>query len=134
MKDKIKNITVFYDGNCPLCNWEISHLKQRDSDKHINFENIHCEQFAAKYPTLNKQNLDDILHVQQSNGQFQTGIDATYLLWDTVGLGKWLAPLKWKWLRPTLKYSYLLFAKYRHKITAVLFAQHHQNKQGSNNE
>ncbi|MGK0445308.1 MAG: putative DCC family thiol-disulfide oxidoreductase YuxK [Bermanella sp.] len=121
MSNSKKDITVFYDGQCPLCSWEIDHLKKKDVNQRIGFEDIHGDEFATKHPNLNKQQLDNLLHVQQSDGQFQTGIDATYLLWQTVGMGKWFAPLKWKWLRVVLKPSYLLFARYRHSITALLF-------------
>ena len=119
-----KEITGFYDGTCPLCSWEVNHLKNKNTDGHIAFENIHDGNFSDKYPNLEKQKLDDLLHVQRSNGEFKTGIDATYTLWETVGMGRWFAPLKWRWLRVILKPSYKFFAKYRHTITAVLFPLH----------
>jgi predicted DCC family thiol-disulfide oxidoreductase YuxK len=131
MPNNDEKITVFYDGHCPLCDWEINHLKKKDSENNIEFEDIKSESFSTKYPNLNKQQLDALLHVQQSDGQWQTGLDATYLLWNTVGAGKWFSPLKWRWLRPILKPCYLVFAKYRHNITSVLFpkrAAHLVNK------
>ena len=126
MSKSDNKMTVFYDGRCPLCNWEISHLKKRDHELNIHFENIHCEQFPLKHPKLNKQTLDALLHVQQPNGQWVKGLDANYLLWDSVGLGKWFLPLKWQRCRPILNFCYLTFAKYRHSITSVLFPNHAQ--------
>ena len=114
-------ITVFYDGSCPLCNWEITHLKRKDTQNRIIFEDIQDESFEANYPDLNKQTLDALLHVKTASGEWVTGLDATYLLWSSVGLGKWFSPFKWPWLQPITKPCYLLFAKYRHQITGILF-------------
>lgn len=124
MKSCDKNITVFYDGQCPLCNWEINHLKKLDTQQNIQFENIHNASFSNRHPQLNPQQLDALLHVQTSNGEFQTGLDATYLLWSSVGLTKWVKPLKWKWLQPILKPCYRFFAKHRHTITRLCFSRH----------
>lgn len=121
MKRTDERITVFYDGSCPLCNWEITHLKRKDKQNNIVFENIQDDSFESNYPELNKQTLDALLHVKTSTGEWVTGLDATYLLWSTVGLGKWFSPLKWQWLHPITKPSYLLFAKYRHRLTGILF-------------
>ena len=117
MKPQNGKITVFYDGSCPICNWEITHLKNKDTYNHILFENIRDASFESSHPELDIQTLDALLHVKTSEGDWVTGLDATYLLWQTVGLGKWFSPLKWRWLQPILKPSYLIFAKYRHDIT-----------------
>ncbi len=34
-------ITIFYDGNCPMCSAEMNHLKKFDVDNEIHLVNIY---------------------------------------------------------------------------------------------
>ena len=132
MADSKPDITVYYDGQCPMCNFEIGHLKKADTQNKIQFEDIKAEGFSELNPKLNTETLDAILHVKDANGKWIKGLDANYLMWQTVGRGKWFSPLKWKWLRPISSPIYACFAKYRHTLAALLFRKHQaSNKQTS---
>ena len=37
------DLTIFYDGGCPLCAAEMNHLKKRDSNHAIAYEDIYAE-------------------------------------------------------------------------------------------
>ena len=38
-------LTIFYDGNCPLCATEMAHLKKHDAKNKIQLVNIHEDDF-----------------------------------------------------------------------------------------
>lgn len=47
------NLTIFYDGTCPLCAKEMKALKQRDSKQHIKTVDIYSDTFAD-YPQIDQ--------------------------------------------------------------------------------
>ncbi|MDF2177780.1 DUF393 domain-containing protein [Aliiglaciecola sp. CAU 1673] len=110
-------LTLFYDGNCPLCNFEVRHLRRWDSCDEIRFVDINNDEFTACYPDLDRAKLDAILHAQWANGTWVSGLDATLAVWRVVGKGGWIAPLRWPLIRPFADVLYGLFARYRHQLT-----------------
>lgn len=125
MKKSDDNITVYYDGQCPMCSFEIDHLKKADKTNKIRFEDIKADNFSERHPELDIETLDALLHVKDTSGKWIKGLDANYLMWKTVGFEKWLAPLKWQWLRPIANPLYRGFAKHRHTIASLLFRKKH---------
>ena len=55
-------LTVFFDGNCPLCAREISLLKQLDTMQRLHFENIYATDFVSRYPYIDVVSADKRLH------------------------------------------------------------------------
>ncbi|EAT11347.1 DUF393 domain-containing protein [Bermanella marisrubri] len=124
----MSNVTLFYDGNCPLCLYEVRHLRRWDTQHRVIFEDIHQPDFAQRYPDLDIAELDARLHALDGQGIWHTGLAATYVVWESVGKGNWMLPLRWNWSRRLLEPAYWLFAKYRHRITGLLFnRQCHSN-------
>jgi len=83
--------TLFYDGNCPLCQHEMQLLEKR-KNRHLRLVNIHTS------PELSvEQRLAMLrrLHLQQSDGTWLVGVDASVAAWRFGGLGWLLAPLRW---------------------------------------
>lgn len=112
-------LTIFYDGNCPLCAKEMIHLKRNDIDNQIQLVNIHQKDFNALYPTVNFEEAMKILHGYY-NGQLLLGLEVTHRAWTLVGKGFWVAPLNWPVLKTLSHWIYLAIAKYRHQISAIL--------------
>ena len=48
-------LTIFYDGNCPLCTLEMQKLKRYDTKGLIVLEDLHQENFDALFPQINKR-------------------------------------------------------------------------------
>ena len=44
-------LTIFYDGGCPLCVSEMRHLNRRDTEQKIALQDIHAEGFAETFPS-----------------------------------------------------------------------------------
>ena len=100
--------TLFYDGLCPLCEKEITHLMKRDKDNNIVFEDISLPDFSLRYPHLSLDELNARIHGQ---------LDVTHKAWSLVGVTWLYAPLRWPVIRWFADKFYLVFAKHRYKIS-----------------
>ena len=116
-------LTIFYDGGCPLCVAEMRHLQKLDSAGNIAFENIYETGFSERFPQINQQQADRILHGQTGDGDMLFGLDVTYRAWVLVGKRKWVAILRWPLIKWFADISYLFFARYRYTISRLLTGQ-----------
>ena len=84
-------LTIFYDGGCPLCAAEMRHLNSLNSAGKLAFENIYATDFGARFPHIDQSEADRILHGQLANGELIFGLDVTFNAWVLVGKRKWVA-------------------------------------------
>jgi len=112
-------LTIFYDGNCPLCTTEMSHLKKYDQEDIIELVDIHQDNFETLYPSINFADAMKILHGTY-NDKTLLGLEVTHRAWTLVGKGFWVAPLNWPLLKTVSHWVYLGLAKYRHQISAFI--------------
>ncbi|WP_286978221.1 DUF393 domain-containing protein [Pseudomonas sp.] len=106
-------LTLYYAGDCPLCAREINLLKQKADPAKLLFIDINNAQFDAKALGLSQQSMEDLLHARFADGQWVKGVDATYWSWCAAGLGRWVAILRWKAMRPLIEFGYRLFCLMR---------------------
>lgn len=116
-------VTLFYDGQCPLCMKEIDLLQHYNTEQRLQLVDIHSEAFESLYPQIDKHAADRLLHAIGHNGQLLTGLDANVAVWQAVGKHRWLKALRWPVIRWFADHGYLLFAKHRHKISYWLTGQ-----------
>lgn len=112
-------LTIFYDGTCPLCVKEMERLALYDNQEHLMLVDIHSENFL-NYPEIDARHATKILHALDNNGTLLLGLDVTYLAWKLVGKGWLYAPLRWKLIRPVADWCYLRFANNRYTISKLL--------------
>ena len=112
-------LTIFFDGNCPMCLAEMRHLKKHDSHNNITLINIHQENFQQLHPEINPIAAMKILHGMYK-GQLLLGLAVTHRAWTLVGKGFWVAPLNWPIVKTISHWVYLGVAKFRHPISAIL--------------
>jgi predicted DCC family thiol-disulfide oxidoreductase YuxK len=111
---------IFYDGQCPLCEIEIEHLKKRNTENRLAFVDITAADFADSYPHLDYQALDARIHGQHEDGRMVVGFDVMHEAWSRIGV-RWLYGItRLPILRSVFDKIYLLFAKRRHKISYLL--------------
>lgn len=114
-----EQLTIFYDGNCPLCTAEMEHLKRKDQNSLIKLVDLHEEDFVSRYPDIDLDYAMKILH-----GSYQgitlLGLEVTHRAWTLVGKGFWVAPLEWPVIKTMAHCVYLLVARYRHPVSAFL--------------
>ncbi|MDX2321298.1 MAG: DUF393 domain-containing protein [Moritella sp.] len=113
-------LTIFYDGNCPLCSLEMQKLKRHDDRNLIVLVNLHQTGFKQTYPQIDFDNAMDILHGQYQNN-ILLGLDVTHRAWTLVGRGALVAPLQFPIVKQLAHRAYLVLAKYRRPISNFIY-------------
>ena len=116
-------LTIFYDGSCPLCAIEMRHLKRLNQDNKLGFVDIMAADFAERFPALDRRALNDRIGAMRADGTMLIGLDVTYEAWRLVGKGWLYAPLRWPLVKPLADRFYLWFAKHRYRISYLLTGQ-----------
>ena len=111
-------LTIFFDGECPLCKKEVDFLQSRNQDGYLNFIDINSEDFSLdlKYGITYKQAMERI-HALKSDGSLIKDIEVFQEAYNLIGLGWIYAPTKLPVFDKLFGFIYLLWAKYRLKIT-----------------
>ena len=113
MKKKIK---VFYDGNCKVCDQEISYYKKNDINKKFEWVNIHNSKSKINRLNLQKKELMDVLHVETESGKILKGVDAFLEIWGNFKYFRFLAFfVKIKPIKRLTEIIYKIWAKKRKK-------------------
>ena len=106
-------LTLYFDGECPLCAREIKFLQGRAAKERLLFVDISSGEFDAGALGLTFEQMQFSLHARFADGRWLTGLDATLWSWRAAGLGFWATPLTWRVLRPLLEFGYRLFCRLR---------------------
>lgn len=110
-------LTIFYDGYCPLCVEEMKQLQTFDLANNLNFENIYATDFSERYPEINADKADRMLHGLCHDGQMLLGLDVTVKAWQLVGKKPWLVVLRWPVISWFADHTYLFFARNRYRFS-----------------
>ncbi|MFT6916809.1 MAG: putative DCC family thiol-disulfide oxidoreductase YuxK [Motiliproteus sp.] len=113
-------LTIFYDGGCPLCVSEMRHLCRLDREQKIVLEDIHAEGFSQRFPHIDPRQADQMLHGQLANGEMIYALDVTYTAWALVGKRHWVSVLRWPLVKQVSHWVYLFFARHRSRISKLL--------------
>jgi predicted DCC family thiol-disulfide oxidoreductase YuxK len=116
--DVAPEITVLYDGNCPLCLREVRMLKARDPQgRSAGFEDISAPGFdPARYGRSHPELMARI-HGVLPDGRLVEGMEVFRRVYAAVGLGWLLAPTGWPLLRTVFDAAYRWFARNRLRLT-----------------
>ncbi|SDO99251.1 Predicted thiol-disulfide oxidoreductase YuxK, DCC family [Pseudomonas arsenicoxydans] len=106
-------LTLYFDGQCPLCAREIKILNRHAAESRLLFIDISSGEFDAKALGFTFEQMQSTLHARFADGRWVTGLDATLWSWRAAGLGFWAAPLTWRAIRPLLALGYRLFCRLR---------------------
>ena len=110
-------LRIYFDGHCPLCAREMNQLRQLDSAKKLDLQDIHAGDFSQRFPHINPLEADRILHGETADGRLLLGLDVTCMAWQLVGRGHWFMWMRWPLIKPVADRAYLLFARHRHRIS-----------------
>lgn len=106
-------LTLYFDGECPLCAREIKLLRARSKADRLHFVDLSDEAFDASTVGFTHAQMVSSLHARFSDGTWVKGLDATLWSWRAAGLGIWAAPLSWRLTRPLFDKGYRLFCRWR---------------------
>lgn len=91
--------TLYYDGSCPLCRREITHL-EKISDCHIDFIDVHDRGMSGrKMSTQEIAARLRVLHLETASGTVLKGLDANVAAWQHTRWGFLFRPLRWPLIR-----------------------------------
>lgn len=107
------DVTVYYDGDCPFCRWEVDMLERRQPGEVIQAVDITAPDFRLPEDVDGHEALMARFHARDSEGKLITGMDAFRALYRASGLG-WLANLTaLPVIRPLMDLAYWIFARVR---------------------
>ena len=115
---KNTQLTIFFDGGCPLCNREVDFLQSRNKNGYLKFVDIDSLDFSKNqdYEITYKQAMERI-HALKSDGSLIKDIEVFQEAYTLIGLGWLYAPTRLPFLNKFTNYIYNLWARYRLKIT-----------------
>ncbi|MBT6106644.1 MAG: DUF393 domain-containing protein [Porticoccaceae bacterium] len=116
-------LTIFFDGGCPLCAAEMDHLVRLNTEAKLAFENIYARDFSQRFPQIDLEAADLVLHGQLQSGEMIYGLEVTYQAWALVGKRRWVAILRWPLFKQCAEIGYRFFAKHRHRISRLLMGK-----------
>jgi len=110
-------LTLYYDGHCPLCVAEVQFLESRNAQGQLAFVDITQTGFASSGHNISCEAAMAQIHGRTADGQVLVGVPVfanAYRLAKLPFLA-WL--LSRRWLMPVLQPAYVLFAKHRQTIS-----------------
>lgn len=111
MNAKLPVDTLFYDGQCPLCQKEMARLA-RSKDKKLTLVDIHALTDFDGLPS--REALLRDLHLRRG-GAFLIGIDANVAAWQHTRYGVFWRWLRWPGVRPFAEFGYRRWAAWRYR-------------------
>ncbi len=119
-----KDVEVFYDGACPLCQREMNLLRRWDRFRRIQFTDIAASTFDPAPLGVSHPQLMSEIHARLPDGQIISGVEVFRRLYAAVGFG-WVVPLtRLPGVRQMLDAGYRLFARNRLRLTGRCHGEH----------
>jgi predicted DCC family thiol-disulfide oxidoreductase YuxK len=116
--NRSSEITLLYDGDCPLCSREISALRRLDRGRgRIDFGDIAAPGFDPQPYGRDLEALMARIHGVLPDGSVLEGMEVFRRAYGAVGLGWILAPTRWPVVRPLADAAYRWFARNRRRLT-----------------
>lgn len=106
-------MTVFHDGNCPVCRFDIENLRARNRDGRLRFVDIADAGFEPFRYGLTQRDFAAEIRAQCADGRMIAGVEVFYLAYRAVGLGWIVAPVGRGVLRRAAEAAYRAFARKR---------------------
>lgn len=110
-------VTVWYDGDCPLCRREIAFMRRLDKRGNIAFLNV-ANSSDDQCP-INREALLARFHASE-NGQLYSGAAAFAAMWRAIPMLRPLGLLaRNRIILTILEKFYIIFLKFRPKIQGI---------------
>ena len=116
----MQSLTIYYDGECPLCLAEIHFLKSRNKDRLIEFVDVAAAQYDEATHQLSCQLALAAMHGRLADGTLLKGIPVFTEAYRRSDLPMLAWIFSRTWLEPFLSAMYYVFAKYRHSISRTI--------------
>tara|TARA_Y100001968_G_scaffold191641_1_gene175568 strand:+ start:452 stop:850 length:399 start_codon:yes stop_codon:yes gene_type:complete len=113
-----EKLTIFFDGECPLCKREVNFLQSKNQKRSLKFIDINSSDFGLYFKHgINYKQAMEKIHALKSDGSLITDIQVFQEAYKLIGLGWIYAPTKLPIVDNLIESIYRLWAKYRLKLT-----------------
>ena len=113
-------LTVYYDGQCPLCRAEIHVLRARKHRGLLRFEDLADSAFDEAVHRISCAAALERIHGRLDSGELLTGVAVFAEAYRRADLPVLAWLFSRSWLAPVLNPAYRVFVRYRHAISRTL--------------
>jgi len=116
-------LTLLYDGGCPLCLREVTFLRRRDQRLHpdaarLAFVDIDAVDYTPdQHNGISYREAMGRIHAIQADGTVLRDVEVFRAAYRLIGLGWLYAPSAWPGLRQLADVAYRLWARWRLQLT-----------------
>lgn len=118
LKTITTKLTIYYDGDCPLCLAEILFLKQHNQKGLLDF--VSLQDLDASCHEINCELALKTIHARLGDETIITGPEVFYQAYQRTDLRLINYLFSFRIIRFCYAKFYVLFAKYRHQIASVI--------------
>jgi predicted DCC family thiol-disulfide oxidoreductase YuxK len=120
VSDAPRDLTVYFDGSCPLCRAEIGHYRKRRGAETIEFVDVSNEDVPLACG-LDRTAAMARFHVRESNGRLFSGAEAFTRIWARLPAWRWASRLTaLPGVTPALEIGYRAFLPIRPALSRAL--------------
>jgi predicted DCC family thiol-disulfide oxidoreductase YuxK len=113
-KAETQKLSVYYDGLCRACSFEIEHYKKQKGSENIDFIDITSPLFKPEAEGLDPFLVHKYLHAKTPDGRIVSGVETFQLIWKELPKYNWAYQLSQKKLiHYGLNIGYQLFVRIR---------------------
>jgi predicted DCC family thiol-disulfide oxidoreductase YuxK len=116
----MQSLTIYYDGECPLCLAEIHFLKNRNALGLLEFIDVAAPQYDENAHQLTCKLALATMQGRLADGTQLEGIPVFAEAYKRANLPMLAWLFTRPFLKPILNASYYVFAKYRHAISKTI--------------
>ena len=110
-------LTLYYDGQCPLCVAEVAFLQSRNAQGQLAFVDVTQTDFEAAGLNISCEAAMAQIHGRTADGQVLVGVPVFATAYKLANLPVLAWLLSRRWLLPLLQPAYVLFAKHRQALS-----------------
>ena len=115
------SLTVYYDGACPICRFEIDHYKRCAGAEYLSFVDVAAENLPDLGEGLDRDKALSRFHVRRADGALVSGAEGFALVWQTLPSFRLLGRIaKWPPLLAVMELAYRGILPIRARLSALL--------------
>ena len=111
-----QQFTVFFDGDCPLCQREINWLRKRTGDR-VHYQDISPKVSTDKELPLPRAELMSKIYGKKDDGTLISGVEVFRQLYSAAGFGPLVFMTRLPIIAQLLGLGYSVFARFRLTLT-----------------
>ena len=120
MTTPLQPLTLYYDGQCPLCLAEIRFLSRRPHGGLLAFVDVTTDTAQTVADGISCAAALANMHGRLADGTLLVGVSVFPAAYQRAGLPAMAWVFSRPWLQPFWRAAYAVFARYRHGISRVV--------------